>query len=71
MKLMHIDSCSELPKNTFMILYHAPFFAMVKEEGQTEEEHGLICSIFEYRAKYGEPGTVYILRSWIFIVKEE
>ena len=71
MKIEHIKTIGELPRDTMMILYHAPFFAMVKEEGQTEEEHGLICSIFEYRAKYGEPGTVYILRSWIFIVKEE
>ena len=71
MRTEHIKTINELPRATLMVLYHAPYFKVVKEDGQSDEDHGIACSTYEYRQRYGEPGTVYILRSWIFIVKEE
>jgi len=71
MKIKHVNNINELPRNTLMVLYHAPFFKMVKEDEQTEEEHGLTCSIYEYRAKYGEPKTIYIYNKNLYFIKEE
>ena len=71
MKIEHIKTINELPRNTVMVLYHAPYFAVTKTKGESEEEFAIRCSIYEYKQKHGEPGAIYIHRSNIFIVKEE
>ena len=71
MKIKRINSINELPHNTLMVLYHAPYFTITKTDNETEEEFAIRCSLLEYRQKYGEPGTIYIHKSNLFIVKVE
>lgn len=71
MNIKHINTINELPRNTPMVLYHAPYFAITRKDEQSEEEWGLDCSAHEFRQKHGEPGTIFVYKSNLFFVKED
>jgi len=68
MKIRRISNVKGLPRSKELIMYSVPFFAIPLKDGQSEEEHAIECSVYEYEQKYGrEPKTVYIHGNNLFI----
>lgn len=68
MKIKRISNVKELPRGKELMLYNAPYFAIPLKDGQTEEEHAIECSAYEYMQKYGrEAKVVYIHNVNLFI----
>lgn len=68
MKIKRITNVKSLPRSKELMLYNAPYFAIPLKDGQTEEEHAIECSVYEYMQKYGrEPKVVYVHGKNLFI----
>ena len=69
MKVKRIQSPTQLPP--LMALYHAPYFAVQQEDGESDEKFAIRDSAELFRRKYGEPKMVYLHEANIFIKLEE
>ena len=67
MKVKHIDCVNELPHNTPMVLYNAPYFSVQQEDGESDEDFSIRDSAYLFRQKYGEPEMMYLHEANVFI----
>ena len=69
MKVKRIQSPNQLPP--LMALYHAPYFAVQQQPGESDEKFAIRDSVYLFRRKYGKPGMVYLHEANIFIALGE
>jgi len=67
----YITLINQLPRRAEWHLYNGPFFSIQKEKGMSETDHAINCSVKLFRKKYGEPGSIYVLRTWVFIAEDK
>jgi len=65
MKVKRIQLPTQLPP--LMALYHAPYFAVQQQPGESDEKFAIRDSAYLFRRKWGEPGMVYLHEANVFI----
>ena len=67
MGIKKIKSHKELPKKKWLVMYSPPYFSLRREDGMSDQDYAIACSVHEFEPKYGKAKMIYVIGKDIFI----